>query len=406
MPISSSSEAPAIRVRNSQLSTLRLCRYAYKRTYVDGDEGLPSPSLDRGSYTHEAIGEAVHRIVDGDATLDVHEIAFRHARGDRSIYSDVLHALITFQEQLGESIVIEPRRVFLLEERLEMPVELGDGSEAVFHGKPDMVGRLPGKLCEITDWKTNWWPDTEEEFEVYPQLDRYALLVHDHYPGFERFVLRKQFVRYRNASLEREITLSDLEQVRHELVTEIEQAIEVEEGGEYPATGGGWCGVCRHHAECPLILAHRDLDRDWVSVSDDTKASELAQVAIAMDAASRRIKDQVKSYLDEHPDGHVPVAGGTYGYGPVTHREITVDRLRQVFDAERLEMPDDVLRVDLKVLDRLCDQQLPGDVAERIRASVETRESSRCQFRRDKTARGKAAKSPKSVQPEEEEELL
>lgn len=389
--------------RNSQLSQLRLCRFAYKKTYLDGDKGLPSPSLQRGSAVHRAISEVVRSIVNGSGLIDVHEIAYRVTRGGQPEYTDVLDVLTRFQESLGEYIVIDPSAVFLVEERLEMPVELSDGTEVTYFGTPDLVSRQRRKVCIIEDWKTHWHPETESEFLADQQLLRYALLIDHHFGDFESFVVRKHFVRYRGSMHERELSSEDLGAALYDLRTEIEHAREVEAAGEFEPTGGGWCGVCTHHASCPLITEYREKGEDWLSIPGDEHASLLAQTAIALGEASNRIKDQLKTYLgNEHATGAVRVAGGEYGYGPVQKREIAVADLREVLEERGADLPEWVLRVDLKALENLL-KSLPRDLSNAVEEAMREYESSRCAFRR--TPRPSLA-APHVENPEEEEALV
>lgn len=379
--------------RNSQLSQIRLCRYAYRRTYLDGDEGLPSPSLDTGSAVHSALSEAVRRLVSGGALLDIHDIANRTVRGDHALYTDTIGMLTKFQEAIGEgTIEINPKAVIHLEDRLEMPLEIPGHGTVTFFGTPDLVETRPRKGCRIADHKTHWAPESFEEFEVDQQLPRYALLIAHHYPHIEHFELTKWFVRYRNKSHAREITREDLSRVEHDLIIDIQHAIEIEEAGDFDATGGSWCAICRHHASCPLIERFRTSGEDWLSVPDDDHATLMAGVTVAFDGANRRMKDQLKAYLGgDHPTGAVAIAGGEFGYGPVEKREIEVEKLRTVMEAAGAELPDKVLRVDLDALDWLCGR-LPEDLVKAIEAATNRWQDTRCQFRR--TPRAALAAKP------------
>lgn len=49
--------------RNSMLALGRECNFAYWATYVDGDEGISSPSLTAGSNVHRAIAECLRDLL-------------------------------------------------------------------------------------------------------------------------------------------------------------------------------------------------------------------------------------------------------------------------------------------------------------------------------------------------------
>lgn len=371
------------RFRNSQLTQLRLCPFSYAETYVHGREGQPSPSLRAGINVHDAVGLAVKEVVKGGIWLNVHEMAYRAVRGGHIEYKDALQVLTNLTEQLTDEggITVDPKAAFLVEERLEMPIQLSDGTVVIFFGTPDLVERMARRRAKITDWKTHHHPESEEEFKADPQLERYALLVNHNYPAFEEFDLVKHFVRYRGNSRQRVITKDDLRDVGLRLVTEIEVAIERERSGEFPATGGAWCSLCQHHPTCPLIAAYREANADLLSIPSDDRAAELAGAAIALSAAADRLKTPLKRYLgSDHRTGNVPVAGGSYGYGKTLHREAPYEPLKDVFGKYGVAFPDSLIRIDLKALDRLK-KRLPEDLVKAIDRVTEVTEETQCRYR-------------------------
>lgn len=386
--------APA-RFRNSQLRQRRTCGLAYKLTYLDGVEGLPSPSLQAGQRIHAAVAELIRRIVAGDGIIDVHDIAFRVVRGGDVEYADALRVLTRVQEALGVEFDVDPRGVFLLEEQLEMPIQLWDGAEVVFFGTPDLVERVGRKVCRITDFKTHWHPMTKEECEADPQLRRYALLVHHHYPAFDRFELVRRFIRYRENYHEEVITAEDLPRVRDALASEIQATREMDEAGEFEPTGGAWCGLCRHHASCPLIAKYREQGMaDWMEIGDDEDARRMASDVVAIEAARDRLRTHLSRYLGEpHPSGAVPVAGGTYGYGPTQERSANPTEVREALNSQGVAMPDDLLRIDLQQWDRLSGQ-LPESAVQAVERVIQHSEGTRFQFRRHTAPTKKPTPTP------------
>lgn len=372
------------RYRNSQLRLLPQCGWAYRQRYVVDAIPQPSPSLRAGTNVHHAVALAIRELVRGGAWMNVHELAYEAVRGGDVEYTDALDVLTKITESLVEEggLRINPKAVFLLEERLEMPIELSDGIPITFFGTPDLVERSGLKVCTITDWKSNWRPDSQDEFEADQQLPRYALLVHHHFPAFTEFRLVKRFVRYWNNVRERRIGVEDLRDVELQLVSEIEVAERRTLADDFEPTGGSWCSLCEYHHNCPLIARYRDVDADQLSIPTDTRASELAGAAIALEAAADRIKLPLKRYLgSEHPTGAVPVAGGgSYGFGPVVHRDVGVDDLREVFKGHGLAMPPELLKVDLQVLDRVR-KRLPDDLCSAIDRITTLTESAQCRYR-------------------------
>lgn len=374
------------RVRNSALRQRRTCAFAYKRTYIDGDPGLPSPSLQAGQRIHTAVAELIRRVVAGDPIIDVHDIAFRVVRGGDVEYADALRLLTRVQEALGTEFDVDPRGAFLLEKELEMPIRLWDGSEMVFFGTPDLVERTGKKACRITDWKSHWHPMTKEQCDADPQLRRYALLVKHHYPAFERFELVRRFIRYRDNHHEEVITAEALPRVRDALASEIQAARELDAAGEFEPTGGAWCALCQHHASCPLIARYREQGvADWLEISDDDDARAMAGDVMALQAARERLRTHLARYLgDPHPTGAVPVAGGAFGYHATDHQEIGVPALRETLDGQGVELSDDVLRVDLTALEVLK-KKLPESVVRAVEKATRRYQGTRLQFKRHDT---------------------
>lgn len=382
--------------RNSQLRLLPQCRFAYKRTYLDGVDGAPSPVLAGGQAVHAGINEAVRRIVRGDPFLDVHDVAFRVVRGGPVEYQSALRVLTRFQEALGVEFDIEPARVFLVEERLEMSITLPDGTAVTFYGTPDLAERASPKTVRITDWKTHHVVESQEAFEADPQLPRYAVLIDDAFPGYERFHLVKRFVRWRDAYRERWLTRADLDQVRLALASEIAAARDIEAAGDFAPTGGDWCALCQHHADCPLIRRYREQGVDWIGLQDEDDARRAASDLCALEGFTDRLKDGLKRYLGaDHPSGFVPVAGGTYGYGPVQHQETDVAPLRAHFEQHGAALPDTVLKVDNKELEKLR-KRLPDALGNAIEACTRRWQSTQFRFR----------KHPHSQNPARPEELV
>lgn len=370
------------RIRNSQLRLLAECPWAYAEAYVRDTPPLPSPALQRGANVHAAIRAAVHEIVGGAPTLNVHEIAYRVVRGDEATYRDALELLTVFTESLAEDFSIDPKGAFLVEEMLEMVVDVPGVGPCVFYGTPDLAERTSKTRCRITDFKTHFQPESRELFDADVQLPRYALLIHDQFPAFQEFEIVKRFVRYRNNAHTHVLTIDDLAQVRESLVQQIATEEDLRLHADFTPTPGSWCGLCGHHHTCPIIRAYRERGIDDLSIPNDERARELAGDAVALDAFAGELKDRLKVYLGRgHATGYVPLAGGSYGYGPMMERSIAVPELRTALTGAGVEVPDRLLRVDLDELDRFK-RKLPESIVAVIDGVTESGTTSRCQFRK------------------------
>ena len=372
------------RFRNSQLALRRECPWAYARTYIDGDEGVPSAPLRRGQDFHRAVCEAIRQLMKV-GVVNIHQVAYRYVRGGDAEYSEVLVLLERFQEALGTEFDIDPAQILYLEEPLEMPITLSSGEPVLFWGTPDLASRTGRIRIQVRDWKTQWRPETEHEFRAGQQLKRYALLIaHDVGAPELEFDLEKRFIRYEDSHFSERITTEDLFHVRLQLVAEIEEVARFEQEGDFRPTPGSWCSLCSHHATCPVMLRARKLGVELdLSIGNDDRARELAEEAVAWEAGAGERKNLLKRYLgSDHAKGFVELSGGSYGFGPVEHREVDVAALLEVLKEFGLEAGSDLLKVDLDALDRFR-KRAPQDVADAIESRATRRwQSSQCRFRR------------------------
>lgn len=369
--------------RNSQLKLRRQCGYAYGQEYIHEAPGAPSPALRGGQNVHEAVAEAVRRVVAGDPFLDIHDVAFRAVRGGDAEYADALRVLTRFQEALGTEFEIDAKAAFLVEEELRMPIQMPDGTEEEYFGTPDLGQRIGKTTALIDDWKTHWSPMTAEQCEADPQLQRYALLVHHHFPAFERFILVRRFIRYENNFHRQEITVDELPRVRDALASEIYATRELDEAEDFQATPGTWCALCGHHATCPRLQQLRDAGVTDVAVPDDEAAERIAADLVVLEAARARLQLPLRRYLGEpHPRGTVPVGAGEYGYHSTTHRAASPADVREILADQGIQMPDELLSFDLQAWDRWT-QKLPESAVKAVESrAIRTSEGARFQYRR------------------------
>lgn len=362
---------------NSKLRLRDICGWAFQREIILGHEREPNPALVGGSNAHDAIKMFVHEVL-ADGLIDIRSIARRAAGGAPGGMADLLPILEIMQESLVEEPVpIRPKNVILVEERLVMDLNLSDGSHAIFDGMPDLVS-AERKRCTIEDWKTHWRPLTQDDFEADSQLPRYALLVAANHQGFEEFVLRMRFVRYRGAIREVTLTRQDLEIVRWELIQAIEDA---EVRADFEATPGDWCNLCGHTSNCPVVrrfLAHGV----QLTVANDEEARRAAEVVRAIDAHSASLKRKLKGFLGaDHPTGRVQLSGGTYGFGPQQRRTAHTKDVIEVWEAFDRPQNNHVLRVDVDELKRSLDRE-PGALRVAMDAVVDEFEIPHCRYRR------------------------
>jgi len=360
----------------SKLALLRLCGWAFAEDHVRNVPRPPHPALAGGSNAHAGLARLVQLAID-DEPLDVRAIAREVTAGNAAEFADVLGVLTLAQEELaGDPPLFEPRDVIYIETRLAM--QLGPYT---FDGQADLV-EARGKTATVSDWKTHWRPESQDAFEADVQLPRYALLLDANHPGrFERFVLRKRFVRYRGAVRELVLERHQLELVKWDLVQEIEDAERRMAAGAFEATPGDWCTICSRTDACPRVREFLEHGLD-LTLDDDVAARRAAETVRAIDAHSARLKARLKVYLgSDHPTGRVRLAGGSFGFGPARHKRASVSDVVEVFEAHDRPVNQRVLRVDVDELRRSLERE-PGAVRRAMQAVVEEYETADCRYRR------------------------
>ena len=368
-----------LRWSKSKLSLAQLCGFAFAES-LKGKPRPPHPALAGGSASHGAIAELV-RVVIADEPIDVRRIARAHAPGRPDELADVVAILTLLQEELAEEPPpFRPEAVLHLEERLEMAI-----GPYVYDGHPDLVEAY-GRVAHVTDWKTHWRPMSQAAFEADAEVPRYALLVDAEHPGrFDRFVVRKRFVRYRGAVREMTIDQAQLDMVKWDLIQEIEDAeVRVEAlrlGGTLKATPGDWCTLCTYTDICPVLTDFRERGFE-LAFDDDAGAAEAAGVMRVLDAHSAKLKRLLKTYLGgDHKTGRVELAGGSYGYGPAHHKRADVEDVVEVFEAHDRPINLHALRVDVDALKRSMDRE-PGKVRRAMAAAIHEYDQPDCRYRR------------------------
>jgi hypothetical protein len=364
----------------SKLALLRLCGWAFAEDHIRHVKRPPHPALAGGSAAHGGLKQLVQAVIDDDL-IDVRAITREVCPGTPAEYADTLAVLTLIQEELAEDPPpFEGSKVILLEKRLSIDI-----GPHVFEGTPDLV-QAYRRTCVVDDWKTHWRPLSQAVFEADDQLPRYALLVDAAHPGrFDHFVLRMHFVRYRGAVREMEIGDARLNQVRWDLATEIEEAeLRIQWGNEngFRATPGDWCAICSRTDSCPVVHEFLEEGPDPLSMENDVEATKAAETMRAIDAHSAKLKRKLKTYLGaDHPTGRVPLAGGSYGFGPAHHKRADVRDVLDVWKAHEAPLNPYVLRVDVDQLKRSLDRA-PGDMRTALKATIEEYDQADCRYRR------------------------
>lgn len=360
----------------SKLALAHLCGFAFGQDRAEVPRP-PHPALDGGTWAHDALCELVRVVID-DEPIDIEGIARRIVPGRPQERADVISILANVQEELGEEEPpFTPSAVIYREERLATQI-----GPHVFDGKADLVEAY-GRTCVVSDWKTHWKPESQQAFDADEQVPRYAFLVDENNPGrFDRFVIRKRFVRYKGAVRERVLTRSDLEVVRWGIVDDIEEAERLVAAADFKPTPGDWCSVCSRTDVCPVLQSFKEHGFDMVAIDSDAKAKEAAGLVRVIDAHSQKLKRLLKVYLGaEHRTGRVELSGGSYGFGPSNHKRAAVEDVVEIYAAHDRPLNLHALRVDVPQLTRGLDRE-PGTLRRAMASAIEEYQEADCRYRR------------------------
>ena len=242
-------------------------------------------------------GIVTHEIIAAYLT----ELASTDTKREDAAYAACVHIAKKFPGNFAEAREVfdrwrdrfEPEdleAIFGIEEHYAARIP---GVDVPIVGYTDLILTVGERHVKIADVKTGWGNTLTPEYEF--QGDLMARLFLDTFPGY-RVSLAVQYPR---------------SGVVHEWDFDDERAAKVEDrvrftwermkalagGAEIVATPGKACQSCPVLRDCAVAESERHFG---LTVEDEQSATTAAGLTILFDAASKALKDGLKSYVDEH----------------------------------------------------------------------------------------------------------
>lgn len=230
------------RRRRSALEAFADCPAKYEGEYLLGVENSSGESR-RGTAFHAARELYIRKLLAVRET-DNPALALEALEEAR-----VIHVLPTDEWLDVESLW------WRYVERWKFPLDLYVQTESTLGHKglsftPDLVLVADADVLTIEDLKTSWHMPSQDMLARSFQTRFYLAQARIIYPGFARYVMVYDYVRY-NTQLTVELepsVLDDCDRQLQELTTAMDAA---DESGKFPAYGGSHCGFCKRR--CPGV---------------------------------------------------------------------------------------------------------------------------------------------------------
>lgn len=245
-----------------------------------------SHAMDRGTLFHEFAKRFVELLIENEenaappeVTKDLLAVVIEE-NPTLQVPESEMDACRIMAYHFAENLWLDPSKVVALEKKLLLDI---DG--VTVSGKVDLACVWPeARHAEITDWKTNFAPDSmsEDAFEGTFQTKMYALMLAEGIGeddpvsigrGIDTFTVREVFPRNRTMP-ERKVTLDRMQLADFKQTTlqaAIRRAEHGFETGKWQAVTGSHCSTCAAPHACPLpaILIPTALpDDDLPALSD------------------------------------------------------------------------------------------------------------------------------------------
>jgi hypothetical protein len=331
------------------------CRWRYRETYVYGQPTLPSDPATLGSLAHEAISVYLTQLVARQREQAPEIVAevwpkFIESRGaalvPERMYADVRWLL----EKFAGSFRLDLDRLWDVEIEMAVnaagePVEW-DATAGFVRGRADLV-YVAGQHGEVLDWKTGRaTPLSDQEVQNDLQAQTYAMLLSRLNPNLREVRVAFRYPRFnvQGVGIFGQREFDEAWQRWHEIHHAVKVALEqLDDAVVWLPTPGPECAWCPVAMHCPLATDLRSLP----VVQDEEYAHVLAGRALALDGASRQIKDALKVWVEKQ--GPIDVNGIRFDYWPMQSYEYEPNRVAGIAEKHFVE-PFSVMKVDREKL--------------------------------------------------------
>jgi hypothetical protein len=232
------------RRRRSAREWFANCRHAYAATYVHGLT-TDSNATRRGSCFHDARHRYINELWRKQYVSDheLAQIALTQACVEHPLPYDEWQDVRDLWARWSERYELNLTTFFSVEQAIAGPFGADLRLDEVHVPGPDTIRAIDAKT---------WWriPSQAEMVESF-QTRYYLAAMRRVFPGFRRYEIQYEIVRY--STLSEVITADDgdLDEFEEYIAEQDISMASAEESADYPATAGAHCAYCV--ATCPIV---------------------------------------------------------------------------------------------------------------------------------------------------------
>jgi hypothetical protein len=365
------------RRRRSARETFAACQRKYQAEYLDGVD-MASGATRRGQAWHRAAELYIASLFEGKLTEDLESAqkALSQAR--------VETPGLTFEEFTDlEGLWNRWAPDFRLD--LDRHVDI-ETALPVFGTllRLDRVQAVDSNTLRTYDAKSHWAITSQGVLDQSWQTNMYLAGMRRVFPGWQRYEMVYEFVRWGVSSEVISKTDAELDAVELSIAESDEAMSTAEDRQVFPATGGKHCGYCTiAHTSCPLV-------------QNGYAPSLTPQDAVGRIAAHDRARSLLVEALRAHVEAYGPVeAGGVeWAHRPKTRTEYPALAVLDILTAN--ELPKAQFRLSATAVKPILTTRKYAWVREQVAAQGIVKSSGT-------VFSGKAVSSDEDAEPQEAE---
>ena len=283
------------------------CLYLFNAMYVAKTAKEPkSPPMLVGGFFHDMAERwTLHLQNPGDVPtdLDSYRAMFDYQWRDRgsgeyaALGDEEYDELIRFSEEWADHFSIDENLV-----GAEVRLAFNERWEKVDYFAPDVFFRAimdrleaANGIAYVTDYKTSWKADSQEDAERNPQMKGYAMAVDAIVPDLSEINVTLDFVRI---GVKRTVVISkqQIDEARDRIMTESNRIEKARAKKNWPASAGALCEFCPVFDRCPAKSAAAIYRPPTKQVEAEELAGKYSLLKKGMKEVEGMLQAWVKNY--------------------------------------------------------------------------------------------------------------